>query len=93
VDDFTDAIVAFTEQFFKDRGETYLVLARETITMPSGSTAIDVLAEFGPGSTSNRIYVLARDIGIILDCETSTGNWEQALPDFMTIREAFVSNQ
>jgi tetratricopeptide (TPR) repeat protein len=75
VDEFVDAVLAHDPEYFKGRGQTFVVLSRQDITLSSGVKGIEVIVEIGPGGKSRRVYMLADGRVYVVDCETYLEDW------------------
>lgn len=90
VDELTEFLLANDAQFFKEKKQTFTVLARRTIKLPNGIGGNDILAEIGPGGRSRRVHVLAGGRGFALDCEGYTKNWGKLEPSYQRVIASFT---
>ena len=90
VNEFTDFMLANDVRFFRENGQSFVVVARRRITLPNGIVANDVLAEIGPGGRSRRIHVLIDGRGLAVDCETYTKNWTRLEPSYQRVIGSFT---
>jgi hypothetical protein len=73
--EFVDYVIAYEEGYFKSRGQTYVVLSRQEITLASGISGIELVVEIGPGGKSRRVYTLDANSVYLIDCETNLSDW------------------
>ena len=90
VDELTDFMIAHDEQFFKSKGQKYVVLARRRISLPNGIVGNDLLVEIGPGGRSRRIHVLNDGRGLAIDCEAYTKNWSRLEASYQRVIASFT---
>ena len=90
LDEFTDLMLAQTEQFLKQKGLVSVILSRRRISLPNDIAGYDVLVDILPGGRSRRIFVLADGQAYALDCETYAKNWEKFEPFFKRIINSFT---
>lgn len=90
VDELTDFMVAHDEQFFKGKGQKFVVLARRRITLPNGIVGNDLLAEIEPGGRSRRTHVLTDGRGFAIDCEGYTKLWSRLDASYQRIIASFT---
>ena len=90
VDEYSDFMTAFNEQYFKDRGVQVRSSPKQRISLPNEVSGVDVLTEILSGGRSRRIYVLADGVGYGIDCETHATNWEKLEHFFARIIGSFT---
>mgnify|MGYP001577310218 CR=1 FL=1 len=90
VDEFTDFMLGENERFFRGRGQAFVILKRQRISVPNDVIGNDVLVEIGPGGKSRRIFILADGRGLIVDCETYIKNWERLEAGYGIIISSFT---
>jgi tetratricopeptide (TPR) repeat protein len=89
MDEFAESAQAFNEKYFRDRGTTVRSSPKERLSLPNGVIGIDVVNDILSGGRSRRIYVLAKPIGYMIDCETYAANWAKFEPFFAEIIASF----
>jgi hypothetical protein len=90
VDEFTEFMLAQTEGFLRQRGFMQRVANGRQISLPNNITGTDVLVDIVPGGRSRRIFVLAKDRILCIDCETYAGDWEKLSETFERIISSFT---
>jgi hypothetical protein len=90
VDELTAFMLEHDEQFLKEKGQKFTVLARKRIKLPNGIAGNDVLVEIGPGGRSRRLHVLADGRGFAVDCEAYAKNWARLEASYQRIIASFT---
>jgi hypothetical protein len=90
VDEFTDFMIAHDEEFFKAKGQKFVVLARKRIKLPNGIVGNDVLADVGRGGRSRRVHVLSDGRGFAIDCEAYTKDWSRLAAIYERVIASFA---
>jgi tetratricopeptide (TPR) repeat protein len=90
VDEFVDVSLPHDEEYFKDRGQTFGVLSRQDITLSSGVSGVETIAEIGPGGKSRRVYMLADGRAYAIDCETYLADWPKLESVYNQIINSFT---
>ena len=90
VDEFADTTLANNEQYFRDRGQVFVISARRQISLPNDITGIDVLTGIGAGGKSRRVYILVDPRGFMIDCETYAKDWDRLEPFYDRIVKSFT---
>ena len=90
LDDFIDFALAHDEDYSKEMGLTYEVVAREEVTLSNGIPAVRVTTEIGPGGKSCRLYVFVDSQAFMVDAETYTFMWPVVYPDFDRMLASFT---
>ena len=90
VDEFADTTLANNEQYFRDRGQVFVISARRQISLPNDIAGIDVLTGIGAGGKSRRVYILVDPRGFMIDCETYAKGWDRLEPFYDRIVKSFT---
>jgi hypothetical protein len=90
VDELVDSMLATNEETFGARGQDYVVESQSEITLSSGLSGVEVIAEIGPGGKSRSVIVLADGQAYIVDCETFLEEWPKLEPIFDQIINSFT---
>ncbi len=90
LDDFVNFVLAHNEGYFKQKGQTMVVMTRRSTYLPNGVPAVDVIVEIRPGGKSRRIYVLVDKQAFLVDAETYIEKWDMFHPYFDRMISSFT---
>ncbi len=90
LDDFVNSALAHNEGYFKQKGQTMVVMTRQSTYLPNGVPAVDVILEIRPGGKSRRIYVLVDKHAFLVDAETYIEKWDMFHPYFDRMISSFT---
>ncbi|MBI2329489.1 MAG: hypothetical protein HYU85_07660 [Chloroflexi bacterium] len=87
---YVDNWLTLREGFFKEQGQTMVVISRGLISLPNGVTAADVVTEIGSGVKSRLIFILTGDQAIVINAETYAKLWDIISPLFDRVINSFT---
>jgi len=90
LDDFVNSVLTQNEAYFRQKGETMVVMSRRPAYLSNGVTAVEVNVEIRPGGKSRRIYVLVDKQAFLVDAETYIEKWDMFHPYFDRIISSFT---
>lgn len=90
LEEFAGSALEQTRQTFEQLRLTQVVQERNSVNLPSGEAAIDVVLAIGEGAMSHRLYALDKNSAYAVDCGTSSVNWPQFKAVFEQIVRSFT---
>ena len=85
-----DQILASQEQYLLEKGLTWVRTGRQLITLPNGTTAVDIRGDILPGGRSHQLYVIRSGKAYALNAETNIDLWGKFSGDFDQILLSFA---
>jgi hypothetical protein len=83
-------MLASEAQTYSQNGLTWVLSSRQLISLPDGTTAVDIRGDLAPGGRSHQLYILRAGRLFAVNAETYLPFWDTFSADFGRILQSFT---